>query len=182
MQQSSRFIRELVSRRRFLAATAGLAACAAGRLPKAPDALRVAGIGIGGRGWDDLQAVDAAGARIVALCDCDARQTDAAFKEFPDATRYTDWRRMLEREKDYRRGCRRDARSLTTPIVAIAAMKHGKHVYCEKPLAHSIWEAREMARVATRDRAGHADGDAGTRVRGHAPRRRSHSRAARLAR
>ena len=74
-----------------------------------------------------------------------------AFGELPDARHYTDWRRMLEREKDI------DAVVVSTPdhnhaIIAIAAMKLGKHVYCEKPLAHSIWEAREMARVAAERR------------------------------
>ncbi len=89
-----------------------------------------------------------ANVKVVALCDCDARQAAESFKAHPDATQYSDWRRMLDQEKGI------DAVLVATPdhnhaIISIAAMKLGKHVYCEKPLAHSIWEAREMARVAS---------------------------------
>ena len=110
--------------------------------------MRVAVIGVGGRGMNDLEAVAASpGASIVALCDCDERQAVAAIKAFPQAARFTDWRRLLDRRDDF------DAVVVATPdhnhaIVSIEAMRRGKHVYCEKPLAHSIFEAREMARVA----------------------------------
>ena len=176
MQQRSRFIRELVSRRRFLAATAGLAASAcARRLPKATDALRVAAIGIGGRGWNDLEAVDAAGARIVALCDCDRRQTDSAFKAFPDATRYTDWRRLLERESSI------DAVIVATPdhshaAVAMAAMKHGQVTSTAKSRSRTPSRGAGDGAGRHRDRARHADGDTGPCVRGYPPRRRGDSR------
>jgi predicted dehydrogenase len=88
-----------------------------------------------------------AGARVVALCDCDERQAAQAFSAYPDAVRYTDWRRLLERETSI------EAVVVATPdhshaVVAVAAMKHGRHVYCEKPLARTIVEAREMARVS----------------------------------
>jgi predicted dehydrogenase len=109
----------------------------------------VAVVGAGGRGADnirDLVATDLVD--IVALCDCDERQAAESFKAHPDAKKYSDWRRLLDGEKDV------EAVLVATPdhnhaIISIAAMQHGKHVYCEKPLAHSIWEAREMARVAT---------------------------------
>jgi predicted dehydrogenase len=83
----------------------------------------------------------------VALCDCDARQAADSFKKYPDAKQYSDWRRLLDQEKGI------DAVLVAIPdhnhaIVSVHAMKLGKHVYCEKPLAHSIWEVREMARVA----------------------------------
>src|SRR5205807_6145593 len=105
-------------------------------------------VGAGGRGADDIGDLMVTGAvDIVALCDCDARRAAESFKRFPDAKRYSDWRKMFEAEKGF------DAVLVATPdhnhaSVSIAAMKLGKHVYCEKPLAHSIWEAREMARVA----------------------------------
>jgi len=145
----------LLSRRAFLgtaAAVAGVvklpAYAASQQAPAASaDAVRVAVVGAGGRGLDNIKDLVAAGGRIAALCDCDERQAAEAYKLFPDAPRYTDWRRLLEREKNI------DAVLVATPdhnhaIVSIAAMQLGKHVYCEKPLAHSIWEAREMARVA----------------------------------
>lgn len=146
-----------ISRRRFLAGTttlaAGLAGCRSGAElrttggPPGGGRLAVAGIGVGGRGADNLRALDGTGASIVALCDCDERQAGAAFARYPEARRYTDWRRLLDRERDL------DAVVISTPdhnhaAIAIAAMQRGHHVYCEKPLARSIWEAREMARVA----------------------------------
>jgi predicted dehydrogenase len=68
--------------------------------------------------------------------------------KFPDAKRFTDWRKLLDAEAK-----NIDAVLVATPdhnhaIVSVHAMKLGKHVYCEKPLAHSVWEVREMARVA----------------------------------
>jgi predicted dehydrogenase len=149
-----------LSRRAFLAGAAALAGCrgtapirsAPGTATNAGDPLRVAIVGAGGRGMDNLDAVAASsGASIVALCDCDERQAAKAFERFPSAARFSDWRRLMDRERDF------DAVLVSTPdhnhaIVAIAAMRRGKHVYCEKPLAHSIFEAREMARVARESR------------------------------
>jgi predicted dehydrogenase len=143
-----------VSRRAFLAgaaALAGASACGLRQVSRPGGPIRLAIVGVGGRGRDNIEAVRGLGVRITALCDCDARQAAWAFGEFPDARRYTDWRRMLEREKDI------EAVLVSTPdhshaVVATAAMKLGRHVYCEKPLAHSIWEAREMARVAEASR------------------------------
>ncbi len=151
--RSMRGRRDGVTRRTFL----GGAAALAGGIVAAPgivraarrrsDVLRVAVVGAGGRGADDLEDLRPTGARIVALCDCDERQAAESFKKYPEAARYSDWRRMLDRQQDI------DAVLVATPdhnhaIVSIAAMSLGKPVYCEKPLAHSIWEAREMARVA----------------------------------
>ena len=145
-----------ISRRTFLSRAALLAGsgaalvgghgCAAAAQPRG-NPVRLAVIGVGGRGRNNLDAVRDAGAAIVALCDCDLRQAAGTFGEFADARHYTDWRRLLEREKDI------EAVLVSTPdhthaIIATAAMSLGKHVYCEKPLAHSIWEAREMARIA----------------------------------
>lgn len=149
-----------LTRRSFLAGAAamagGLAACGTGaaipvatggRAPSRPK-LNLAVIGAGGRGADNLSALAATGdINIVALCDCDARQAHDAFTQYPNAAQYSDWRRLLDRETGV------DAVVVSTPdhnhaAISIAAMQRGKHVYCEKPLAHSIWEAREMARVA----------------------------------
>jgi predicted dehydrogenase len=145
-----------ISRRAFLSRAGALAAGSSLVVTQAraetvqasqSEPVRLGIVGVGGRGQNNLAAVREAGAQVVALCDCDLRQAANAFAELPAARQYTDWRRMLEREKDL------DAVVVSTPdhnhaIIAIAAMKLGKHVYCEKPLAHSIWEAREMARVA----------------------------------
>lgn len=146
-----------ISRRTFLASAAALAGGSPALLgghasagvvePRPGEPIRLGVIGVGGRGQANLDAVRAAGVSIVALCDCDLRQAADAFSKFPDARHYTDWRKMLEREKDI------EAVLVSTPdhthaVISTAAMTLGRHVYCEKPLAHSIWEAREMARVA----------------------------------
>ena len=119
-----------------------------GRRPQANDMLDVAVIGAGGRGTSNIGELLATGAvNIVALGDCDERQAAESFAKLPNAKRYSDWRKLLDAEKTI------DAVLVSTPdhnhaIISIAAMRLGKHVYSEKPLAHSIWEVREMARVA----------------------------------
>jgi predicted dehydrogenase len=144
-----------LSRRSFLSGAAGLtgalalsARAFAGRRPQANDMLDVAVVGVGGQGAANIANLLLTGAaNIVALCDCDERQAAESFAKLPNARRYSDWRKLLDAEKNI------DAVLVATPdhnhaIISIAAMRLGKHVYCEKPLAHSIWEAREMARVA----------------------------------
>lgn len=108
--------------------------------------LNVAGIGVGGRGASDINAC--AGENVVALCDVDDERAKKTFQKFPNAKVYKDYREMLDKEGD-----RIDAVTIGTPDhihapAAIKAMKMGKHVYCEKPMAHTIFEAREMTRVA----------------------------------
>src|SRR3954466_4337419 len=141
-----------ISRRGFLAGSVAGAAVLATRTRSrgagANDRLNVAVVGAGGRGAADIEGVMETGAaNIVALCDCDDRQATQAVKQFPGAKRYRDWRKMLDAQKDF------DAVIVATPdhnhaIVSVAAMQLSKHVYCEKPLAHSVWEVRRMAQVA----------------------------------
>jgi predicted dehydrogenase len=107
--------------------------------------LNIAGIGIGGQGAQDLQQLSSE--NIVALCDVDAVHAGRIFRTYPKAKVYTDYRKMLEEQKDI------DAVMVATPdhlhaCVSMAAMKLGKHVYCEKPLTHSVWEARQIAQAA----------------------------------
>jgi hypothetical protein len=110
------------------------------------DKLNIAGVGIGGRGGGVIKAVR--NENIVALCDVDWKYAAPMFEEFPDAKRYWDCRVMFdEMRKDI------DAVVVGTPdhshaIVSINAMKMGKHVYCEKPLTHAVWESRQMTQIA----------------------------------
>ena len=112
--------------------------------------LNIAGIGVGGRGAADVKGV--ASENLVALCDVDARHAAETFKQFPEAKRYTDFRKMLdEMHREI------DAVVIGTPDhthapAGVMAMKLGKHCYCEKPLTHSVYEARVMADIATRKR------------------------------
>lgn len=151
--------RRAVSRRTFLATSA----VAASRLITAPavasaqpslarstranERVNVGVVGIAGRGAEDLHSLENTAANIVALCDCDQRRAADSSQRYPKARLYTDWRKMLEQQKDL------DAVLVATPdhnhaIISVHAMRLGKHVYCEKPLAHSIWEARLMAQTA----------------------------------
>jgi predicted dehydrogenase len=110
------------------------------------DKLSIAGIGVGGMGHGNLHGLKSE--NIVALCDVDARQAAGAFRDFPKAARYTDFRVMLEKEKDAI-----DAVMVATPDhmhapASMLAMSMGKHVYCEKPLTHTVREARLVAEAA----------------------------------
>ena len=101
------------------------------------DKLNIAAIGVGGRGWADLNGVKSE--NIVALCDVNEQNLARAAKAFPQAKTYKDWRKCLD-QKD------RDAVVCATTdhthaFVNIWAMNRGLHVYCEKPLANSVEEA-----------------------------------------
>lgn len=109
--------------------------------------LNIAGIGCGGMGAGDLEVL-ARNANIVALCDVDSQRASKTFEKHPQAKRFQDFRKMLDAvEKQI------DAVVVATPdhchaVAAMAAIKRGKHVYCEKPLAHSIHEVRELMKAA----------------------------------
>lgn len=112
------------------------------------DKLNIAGIGAGGKAWDNIPGAWENGAEnIVALCDVDHQRAADMFRQFPKAVQYKDFREMLDRQKDI------DAVMVSTPdhihaFAALAAMQLGKHVYVEKPLTHSIFEARVLADAA----------------------------------
>ena len=108
--------------------------------------LNIAAIGIGGRGADVLRGVESQ--NIVALCDVDWRHAGGTFKRYPNAKKYRDFREMLDKEEK-----NIDAVTVATPdhihaVASMAAIKRGKHVYCEKPLTHSVYEARALAQAA----------------------------------
>ncbi len=140
-----------ISRRAFLGGTAVAAftflpARVLGRGGESPNnKLNIAGVGIGGQGSVDLGQV--ADENIVALCDVDWDYAAKTFNTYPKAKRYKDFREMLDKEKSI------DAVVVGTPdhnhaIVSIAAIKAGKHVYCEKPLTRTVHEARAVAKAA----------------------------------
>jgi predicted dehydrogenase len=108
--------------------------------------LHIAAIGVGGRGGDDLQ--DLGGENIVALCDVDLSRSAASFAKWPKARQYRDFRKMFDEiEKQI------DAVLVATPdhthaVAAMAAITRGKHLYCEKPMAHSVYEVRRLMKAA----------------------------------
>jgi predicted dehydrogenase len=139
------------SRRDFLATTGAAAATFAcfSELPAAQsnspnEKLNIGVIGVGGRARANINGVRSE--NIVALCDIDENRLAQAKEDFPKAQTFVDWRKLLD-EKSI------DAIVLSTPdhthaVAGVAAMKSGRHLYCEKPLAHSIQEGRVMARTA----------------------------------
>ncbi len=144
-----------VSRRRFLASTAAVAAAAPFVKAFAPgepkEKVRLAVVGVANRGGENLRGVSApeAGSEIVALCDVDPAHAEKARAQFPDAKFYTDYRKMFDEVAG-----KIDAAVVSTPdhshaYPSLLAMGLGKHVYCEKPLAHSVEEIRLMRHAAT---------------------------------
>lgn len=143
----------LITRRHFLQSTAAAASLTI--LPHgrqafaANDKLNTAHIGVGGMGSADLGSISShAAVNVVALCDIDANNLAAAAKRFPMAQTFSDYRVMLEKLAG-----QIDAVSISTPDhthapAAMSAMNHGKHVYCQKPLTHEVFEARRLREVA----------------------------------
>ena len=142
-----------LSRRDFL--TSAAAATAISALPRplhafaANDKLATAHIGVGGMGRADLGSISSHPAvNVVALCDVDANNLAAAAKLFPDAKTFSDFRVMFDQV-----GSQIDAVSVSTPDhthapAAMSALQRGKHVYCQKPLTHEVFEARRLREVA----------------------------------
>ena len=143
-----------LSRRRLLqsgglAAASWLAIGPRGLRAAANDRLRLAGIGVGGMGGSDLASLSSHGSvEVVGLCDVDAGNLAAAGEKHPGATRFTDFRTMFEKLGD-----EVDAVHVSTPdhthaAATMTALNLGKHVYCQKPLTHDVYESRQLRRVA----------------------------------
>jgi predicted dehydrogenase len=108
--------------------------------------LNIAGIGVGGQGGRDIGSM--ASENIVALCDVDSRRGGGSFSRFPHAKQYKDFRRMLIEMDD-----QIDAVTVSVPDhmhfpAAMMAIKMGKHVFVQKPMAHTIEEARALTLAA----------------------------------
>tara|TARA_B100000029_G_scaffold188703_2_gene186379 strand:+ start:1211 stop:2539 length:1329 start_codon:yes stop_codon:yes gene_type:complete len=157
-----------LSRRHFLgggvaAATASLDSLSrASAIRSAGEKLNIALVGVGKRSVGGvLNLPRVARENVVALCDIDEQYAGPNFEKFPGARRWSDFRRMLDKQKDI------DAVVVSTPdhshaAIAIAAMRHGKHVYCEKPLARTIGEVRRMRAVARETKVATQMGNHGT--------------------
>lgn len=107
--------------------------------------MNVAGIGIGGMGGANVANLSSE--NIVALCDVDLNYAAHTIKRYPKAKVYTDYRKMLDAQKDI------DGVVVGTPdhthaVISMAAIRAGKHVYCQKPLTHDVYEARMLAKAA----------------------------------
>jgi len=128
--------------------------------------INFAGIGAGGQGGGDVQAMAAQGANVVALCDVDSDRAADNFKRFSKARVYTDFRKMLDKEEK-----NIDAVTVGTPdhihaIASMDAIRRGKHVYCEKPLTHTIYEARQLTLAAAKHKVATQMGNQGHATEG----------------
>ncbi len=144
-----------VNRRSFLGAGAvGLGyfftatAASAQRTGRKPnETLQFAGIGIGGKGSSDIDNVGKLG-EVVALCDIDEGTLGKKGEKFSSAKTYHDFRKLYDEM-----GKHIDAVSVSTPdhshaLAALIGIRLGKHVYCQKPLAHSVFECRVLKEAA----------------------------------
>lgn len=152
-------MRTSFDRRDFLKSSAVVASAVAmsavnyKRVMGANERLRVASIGTGGKGKGDLTSVaKSPSVDVVALCNVDSSEQHLgwAVEAYPQATTYADWRVLLDESKSF------DACIVSTPDfmhapVALPAMSLGKHVYCQKPLAHTVFETRQMQLAAKRN-------------------------------
>lgn len=144
-----------LTRRQFIhrsAVAAGTASALSfpfvGRVLGANDRINVACIGVGGKGDSDSSNAGECGGNIVAICDVDTNTLDKKGKQFPQAKRFKDYRKLLDEiGKDI------DAVTVSTPdhhhgSAAIRAMRLGKHCFCQKPLTQTVAEARAMRALA----------------------------------
>ena len=148
-----------INRRKFIYTTGmGIAlfnilpgcATSAGRKISKNDKINIAGIGFGSQGGRDVDEVAGLGNNVVALCDVDEKYAAPGFAKYPNAKRFTDYRVMFDKM-----GSEVDAVVIGTPdhthaVIAMEAMRRGKHVYCEKPLAHTVHEVRKLMGAANK--------------------------------
>ena len=156
------------SRREFMQTTA-LAGVgyfvAAGVTPResraANERIAFASIGVEGKGSSDSGDAGSSG-DMVAICDVDEASLEKAKKRFPKAKAYFDYRKMLEET-----GMTIDAVTVSTPDhthapASVMAMRMGKHCFCQKPMTHTLQEARLMGEIAREKKLATQMGNQGT--------------------
>ena len=121
--------------------------------------LNIAAIGAGGKGHSDISNCETE--NIVAMADPDSVRAERMFKKYDKVPKYKDFRQMLDKEDR-----NIDAVTVSTPdhmhsMAAMRAMERGKHVYCQKPLTRTIWEARELNNAARKYRVATQMGNQG---------------------
>src|SRR5687767_3357324 len=145
-QPAKRLTRRQFNASLLSAAAASLAAPAILRGQNLNSKLDIAMIACGGRGGSNLQSVESE--NIVALCDVNGRAVERAGGKFGKAERFTDFRKLFDKMSDSI-----DAVVVSTPehthaMAVMMALRAGKHVYCEKPLTHDVYEARKIREAA----------------------------------
>ena len=152
------------SRRAFLGASASTAfsfAFLPSRVFGANERLQVAGIGVGGKGKGDFDALAMHG-DVVAACDIDSRRLDVSVRKHPDAVKFSDFRELISQLGDKIDVLNVSTADHTHAPAAMLAMKKGIHVYVQKPMTHTVWEARQMALLARKNKVCTQMGNQGT--------------------
>ena len=142
-----------LSRRNFLRATAlaSLAFPAVVRARNLNSQLQIAAVGCDGKGHSDiLEVASHAQAKFVGFCDIQDSRIGRVDAKYPGVPHFADWREMFSQLGD-----KFDAVTVSTPdhmhaLPTLAAMRLGKHVYCQKPLTHTVWEARQLRLTAAK--------------------------------
>jgi len=156
-----------IDRRQFLGGAATAAAAftivprhvlgGAGHTPPS-ETLNIAGIGVGNMGANNLHNCE--GENIIALCDVDDEYAAKTYEKYPNARKYGDYRVMFDKQKDI------DAVIIATPdhshaIIAMDAMRRGKHLYCQKPMTYTVHEARMLTEAARKHKVATQMGNQG---------------------
>src|SRR6266487_657520 len=162
LKASSLTRRDFLRRASLAAGTAALTFPYVGRVLGANGRINVACIGVGGKGDGDSSHAAAGGGNIVAICDVDQNALQKKAKQFPQAKRFNDYRKMLDEI-----GKGMDAVTVSTPdhnhgVAAARAMKMGKHCYCQKPLVQTVEEARLLRKLAAEKKLATQMGNQGT--------------------
>ncbi len=112
------------------------------------DKLNIVGVGVGGKGLPNLIAMNTE--NIIGLCDIDWNYSQKCFDTFPRAKKYYDWRKMYDELGDSMDAVMVATADHTHAAIAATALTMNKHVYCQKPLTHSIYESRLLTKLAER--------------------------------
>lgn len=165
---------EDLSRRRFIktgaAALAGITIAPSSILGHnfghvAPsDKLNIIGVGVGGRGAHVIRNMNSH--NIIGLCDVDWKYCDRTFKEYPKAKKYDDYRKMYDELGKSADAVMVATADHTHAIIAAEAMVMGKHVYCEKPLTHTVYESRLLTKLADKHKVATQMGNQGASAEG----------------
>lgn len=162
-----------ISRRDFLktgaVAAAGMAAAPytvlgankkeKAKKPAPSDRLNIIGVGIGGRGASDLAALESQ--NIIALCDTDWNYAKKIFERYPQAKRYNDYRICYDEMFKEADAVMCASADHTHAIISADAIVAGKHVYCEKPLTHTVYESRLLTKLAAKHKVATQMGNQG---------------------
>jgi hypothetical protein len=168
MKKQPSQVKNDLSRRRFMygVATVAGAAITGPHIVRAAEVnkekIRVGCVGCNGKGSSDVDQVAGAGGEVMGLCDVDENNVNNKAKKFPNAQKFNDFRKMFDKiGKDI------DAVTVSIPdhnhgIVAGTALKMGKHVYCQKPLTQTVYEARELRKLAAEKKVATQMGNQGS--------------------